>query len=70
MIQYITTVEDNSIFYGITRTNLLRSVNYSNFLGNDWMIVLGLLFQGKAKQIKMCTFTEILEVRVKVLKIL
>ena len=52
MIQYITTVEDNSIFYGVTRTNLLRSVNYTNFLGNDWMIVLGLLFQGKAKQIK------------------
>ena len=47
MIQYITTVEDNSIFYGVTRTNLLRSVNYTNFLGNDWMIVLGLLFQEK-----------------------
>ena len=49
MNTYLQTVTDNSIFYGLIRKSSLNKIKLKNCLAGDWLVVCGLLVQGKAQ---------------------
>ena len=49
VLAYLRTVDENGLFYGLARREqLLRATPLRNVLGNDWLVVLGMLAQGTA----------------------
>ena len=49
VLDYLRAIDENGLFYGLTRrATLLRAVPLRNVLGNDWLIVAGLLMAGTA----------------------
>jgi hypothetical protein len=50
MRRYLRRVDDNGIFYGLSRTEQLRrSAPMPDVLGADWLLVAGLAFAGKVR---------------------
>jgi hypothetical protein len=49
---FLRTVQDNSIFYGLTRTRALQdAAPMHRVLGGDWLLVAGIAFTGKVRTI-------------------
>jgi len=44
---YYSQVNDNGIYYGLTRTKDLQRVRFKNTVGSDWLFVAGIAFLGK-----------------------
>jgi glycosyltransferase involved in cell wall biosynthesis len=49
VLAYLRGVDENGLFYGLSRRETLRSAGpLRNVLGNDWLVVCGLLMAGTA----------------------
>jgi glycosyltransferase involved in cell wall biosynthesis len=48
ILKYLSLVTENSIYYGVYRTERVRACNLSNELAGDWMWVCDVLAQGRA----------------------
>ena len=47
MLSYFRQVNDNGTFYGIARSDILRSVPLQHVLGGDWLFMAALAMKGK-----------------------
>jgi len=47
VLRYLFFVTDNSIFYGLMRTNDIRQIKLKNVLAGDWLLVMRLAYLGK-----------------------
>jgi glycosyltransferase involved in cell wall biosynthesis len=47
VLSYFRQVNDNGTFYGIVRSNVLRSVPLQHVLGGDWLFIAALAMKGK-----------------------
>lgn len=50
-IQFLWSVEDSSIFYGVYRLDSVKSCKFPNMFGGDWALVAEVLLRGKTKMI-------------------
>ncbi len=52
VVAYLRAVEDNGTFYGLLRTAMLRrAAPMRNVLGNDWLLVAAMAYQGRVATI-------------------
>jgi hypothetical protein len=53
VLDYLRQVDENGLFYGLTRTEALRAAApLRNVLGNDWLVVAALVAQGTAATVE------------------
>lgn len=50
---YLSAVDENGLLYGLMeRTTLLKAAPMRNVLANDWLLVMAILMQGKARTLQ------------------
>lgn len=49
VLEYFQRVEDNGIFYGVSRTADLQSAPWPKAMGSDWFVVAALVFRGRVR---------------------
>lgn len=49
IVTYYAKVADNGMFYGLMRTQQIRSINIRHTMGGDWLLVANIAFMGKIK---------------------
>jgi glycosyltransferase involved in cell wall biosynthesis len=53
VVEYLRHVDENGLFYGLMPADVLRrAAPLRNVLGNDWLLVIGVIVQGKAASLK------------------
>ncbi len=49
VLEYFQRVEDNGIFYGVSRTADRKAAPWPRAMGSDWFVVAALVFRGRAR---------------------